>query len=334
MTATGDRAEEAQIVIPPALDPMALRPLDDARVVRFGGETMGTGWSLAAALPPGMEPAPLRAACEGGFERIIAQMSQWEAGSELSRYNAAAAGTRHRLSPQFAIVLQMALEIAQASDGAFDPTVGALSDAWGFGAADWSGLAAWDMAARPDWRRVAFDGATRELVQPGGLTLDLSAIAKGFAVDYTAAILKRAGVDHALVEIGGELRAQGVRPDGLPWWVDLERAPGDDGAPVRIALSGWSIATTGHYLRRRSAGSESWSHSIDPNAGRPISDDIAAVSVLHPHCMQADALATAIAVMGVIRGLDFAERRRLPVRIVAEGAVRASEAWRAYCEEA
>src|SRR5690606_1256709 len=187
---------------------------------------------------------------------------------------------------------------AKDSDGAFDAAIGHLTDLWGSGA-DGRISASPDRAdirSRPrfNWRGSSLDRDTTRLFQPAGLAMDLPAIAKGFAVDHTIAVLEAQNIKHALVEIGGELRAIGVNPDGQPWWVDIDTV--GDHLPSRIALSGWSVATSGNNLRRRSFGDKSWSHSISPSTGQPLAESVSAVTVLHPGCMQADALATAIMV--------------------------------------
>ena len=168
------------------------------------------------------------------------------------------------------------------------------------------------------------------LTQPGGLLLDLSGIAKGFAVDLGIALLERAGVRHMLLEIGGEIKGVGLRADALPWWVDLDNPPGSSIGQTRIGLTGWAVATSGNYHRRRAVGDRSWSHTLDPNSGMPLDDSTLSVSVLHPGCMQADALATAIMVMGPAAGTDFADRHRLPARIVTLDGVTTSQAWRRW----
>lgn len=292
---------------------------------------MGTGWSLEALAGREIPDTALRDTLEAVFALVIGQMSQWEPDSDLSRINRSPAGSRHRLLRELAHVLDCALTIARASDGAFDPTMGAASELWGFGAAP-------PGAQRPDreraaatrryhWRDIRLEDAGRTLVQPGGLALDLSGIAKGFAVDAGIATLARLGVAHALLEIGGELRGAGLRADGLPWWVDLEPPPGSPARATRIGLTGWSIATSGSYARRREAGGHSWSHTLDPDTALPLTDDILAVTVLHPGCMQADALATAITVLGTANGMAFADRNAIPARIVTGSNVLESGSW-------
>ena len=178
--------------------------------------------------------------------------------------------------------------------------------------------------------KLELDPVTSSVRKPGDLRVDLSAIAKGYAADELANTLVSKGYPNVLVEIGGELRAIGVKPDGQPWWVDIDTV--GDHLPSRIALSGWSVATSGNNLRRRSFGDKSWSHSISPSTGQPLAESVSAVTVLHPGCMQADALATAIMVKGIDEGLRFADRHRIAAQIVAEGEVYASPKWTEYCE--
>ena len=330
----GDDSAVGELLLPPDLSPEAVRPLPGARTVHLAGETMGTVWSLAAAIPPAIAESAIRATLEHGFARVIAQMSQWEPDSEISRFNRAAPATQVPLSAEFAHVLDCALTIARASEGAFDPALGAASELWGFGAGPAPARVP-EAGPRggPGWRDLALDPTGRVALQPGGLRLDLSGIAKGFAVDHGIRQLEGMGIRHALLDIGGELRGAGVRADGLPWWVDAEIPPGSTAPLARIGLSGWAIATSGNYRRRREAEGHSWSHSLDPASGAPLGDDVLAATALHRGCMQADALATAILVLGPERGLAFADRYGVPARIVTREATVASRAWQAWARE-
>ena len=262
-------------------------------------------------------------------------MSQWEPASELSVFNNAAPGTQLRISREFAFVLDCALQTAQATQGVFDPAIGLASEAWGFGASpapiDRPDEAAISRSRQYSWRDVQTDDRGRTVWQPGGLHLDLSGIAKGFTVDLALHELGRLDIGNALMEIGGELRGIGLRSDGMPWWVDLEQPADGNAPPCRIGLTGWAIATSGNYRRRRAAGGVSWPHTISPASGLPV-DDIVSVSVLHRHCMQADALATALIVLGPERGIKFADRNAIPARMVLGDRIVSSQAWRAWSE--
>jgi thiamine biosynthesis lipoprotein len=175
------------------------------------------------------------------------------------------------------------------------------------------------MRARCGWQRlrVGVDGA----LQPGGLALDLCAIAKGHAVDRICARLADLGLDAMLVDIGGELRGHGVKPDGQPWWVALEQPPGCDTTGCVLAAHDIAVATSGDYRRCwRDAHGRLRSHTIDPRCGVPIEHGVASVSVVHASCMWADAWSTALMVLGPDKGLALAERQRLAARFIIRDA--------------
>lgn len=301
----------------------AIPATQDGRVLHsLYGETMGTRWrvELCAA-----RKAPLDALHDGIQRRlddIVAQMSTWESASDLCRFNRAAAGSWHVLPQSFFDVLSCACDIARASEGAFDPTVAPLVAEWGFGADAGASLppspaAVEVLRSRVGWQRIALDAASRSALQPGGASLDLSAIAKGFAADDVAAWLRNAGVSAALVDVGGELAGYGRKPDGTPWRVLVETGYDDDAAPCVVVLDGMAVATSGtRWFRYRADGRE-YAHTIDPRSGRPIEDAPAAVTVIAGSAMWADGWATALTVMGLGAGLDYALDHGLAARFVA-----------------
>ena len=304
-----------RIAVPEAIDPAAFRNFDPrAPIVDLAGGTMGTTWRARAALPHaiGIDHAALRAIIQSRLDGIVQDMSHWEASSNLSRFNHAHAGSVLALSPDMAIVIAAGLEIAEASDGAFDPALGRLTDIWGLGPdANGTPPAPEDIRcalAAGNWRRLRLDPGRGTLRQPGGLWLDLSGIAKGFAVDAIADLLAARGVHHCLVEIGGECTGRGLRPDGDPWWVDIENPPGSSLPRLRIALHQLAIATSGDYLRG--------AHSIDPYTGRPAIHATTAITVVHPHCMHADGWATALSVVEPDRARAMVLQLGLAVRMV------------------
>jgi len=318
-----------RVAVPLHVSQRSAAPRAGASLHILNGQTMGTRWSVKLAAPPGMPLEALRTAIVGSLDGVVAEMSTFEPGSDISRFNRAAAGTWQRLPDDFFLVLDYALKVARDSDGAYDPTVGHLVGLWGFGAlgaqhriphADEIA----DARARCGWSRIMLDEAERSAQQPGGLHLDLSSVAKGFAVDRVADTVAGAGFSDFLVEIGGELRGHGVKPDGLPWWVALERvsAPADGGATVSdivIALNGLAVATSGSAEHFFEAGGQRYAHTIDPRSGGPVAHDLVSVSVLHAKCMHADALATALMVLGPDDGMAHAMRLGLAARFVSSG---------------
>jgi thiamine biosynthesis lipoprotein len=266
-----------------------------------------------------MDIVRIGAGVQAMFDRVVAQMSNWHADSDISRFNRAAPGTAIAMPREFRFVLETALAVARASDGAFDPTMGALVDLWGFGptpAADPPDIVSIVTAmATSGWRRLSIrDDAA--LVQPGGLSLDFSSIAKGFGIDLAGDYLKRHGIDHFLLEAGGELRGEGVKPDGTPWWIAVEAPPGIALEEMRIALHGLCAATSGDYRRFRDEDGARLPHSLDPRTGHPIANGVASVTVLHRSCTAADAYSTALTVLGPEDGMALARRIGLAALMV------------------
>src|SRR5471030_1134247 len=202
-------------------------------IVALDGLTMGTSWAVRM-VAPSASSAGLKRGLQQRLDDVVAQMSHWDASSDLGRYNRAPADSWHALAPDFFTVLDFALDVMRDSGGAYDPCAGALVNLWGFGPEqryDEPGFIAPTQAQigavrdRRASQRIELDRAARRFYQPGGVQLDLSAIAKGYGVDQLAGYLESQGIHHYLVEVGGELRGAGVKPDGQPWWVALEQPP-------------------------------------------------------------------------------------------------------------
>jgi thiamine biosynthesis lipoprotein len=308
----------------------------------FAGRSMGTSWSVRlVAAPAGSSDHlaldHLQHGLQQQLDAIVAEMSHWETDSDLGRFNRAEAGSWLALPPAFFDVLSFAMGVARDSGGAYDPCAGSLVNLWGFGpygrfdqpefvppSPDEIAVARTQLAAAG----VRLEREGRKALQPGGVQLDLSAVAKGYSVDRLAYYLKTQGVEHYLVEVGGELRGAGVKPDGQPWWVALEEVIDEaDNAPAAgepaslvLALHGLAVATSGDYRRYFELGGRRYSHTIDPRSGMPIANDLASVTVVHGQCMAADAWSTALTVLGAEQGLALAERQGLAARFVARDA--------------
>jgi FAD:protein FMN transferase len=316
-------------------EPLLLLPLEaprqrlarpvDGPLLRLSGVTMGTRWSLALA--GRAEASAAERLVQAELDAVVAAMSQWEPESELSRFNRAEAGTWHALSPELCHVLHAGLGLAARTGGAFDPTVGSVVDLWGFGPARPEIVPPDPLELRhaldaSGWRRLRLDVERRRAWQPGGLRLDLSGIAKGFGADQAARALERAGFGAFLLEVGGEIAARGVKSDGEPWWVECELPPSADVPPVRIGLVDGAVATSGDYRRAIATGNARLSHTIDPRTGMPVPEAFASVTVIHPECMIADALATAITVMGLDAGLALADEAAAAAIVIYRDAGR------------
>jgi FAD:protein FMN transferase len=340
------------VLIPLDLAPAV--PAPGSRVHACAGASMGTTWSAKVVLDGADTAQGLQAALQAELDAVVVQMSHWDEDSLLSRYNRAPAGTWIDLPAQFFDVMTYALWARDASGGAIDPAAGSLVTLWGFGPVrryDGAGFYAPDAAAvaRVQAQRanapVTLDRERRRLLQPGGATLDLSSVAKGYGVDRLAFCLAQRGLQHYLVEVGGELRGAGVKPDGQPWWVEIEGVPDAAATPATpatpaavavVALHGLAIATSGDYRQYFQQGAQRVSHTLDPRTGWPVGNGVASVTVLAPSCMAADALSTALTVLGPVDGLAFAQRHGLAARFLVRRAGTLDEvqspAWKAMLQ--
>lgn len=297
-------------------------------IATLGGHSMGTTWSVHLCVAGDRDLRPFHDGINARLNEIIVQMSTWEEQALISRYNHASADTAFVLPPEFTDVLACALDVAAASDGAFDPTISPLVALWGFGAQarqqqrpDAAQLAA--TRVRCGWQRLAWQPG-QPLRQPGGVELDFSAIAKGYAVDHISAWLRHCGIAAALVEVGGELHGYGSKPDGSPWRVLVETGPEEDAAgdwPARVlALDNLAVATSGDHYHHYADAQGLVSHTLDPRSGQPVTMTTAAVTVADASAMRADAWATALTVLGPQAGLALANHLGLAARFVSRQA--------------
>jgi thiamine biosynthesis lipoprotein len=280
---------------------------------------MGTRWSVSVDADHTMDLAALRQDLAAAVEEVDRQMSPWKPDSDLVRLNRAPVDAWEDLPAEILEVLDCALDVQRLSAGAFDPCVGALVDAWGFGAVRDAPDAQAIRAARQLTPRTAQGGL--ELDRPAGrarkrspLQLDLCGIAKGYAVDRMTTVLQQHGVRHALASLDGELRAVGGQASGAPWAVALERPEaGRRAVHGVIELENLSVATSGDYRRYLEVGDARLAHTMDPRSCAPVNNAVASVTVLARTCMHADAWATALLVAGSSEGMVMAQRMGLDV---------------------
>jgi thiamine biosynthesis lipoprotein len=302
---------------------------EGAAVVVFSGPTMGTRYTVRVVAPPLEDRAreQIQMAIEAELALADRLLSTWDRESEISRFNAHASTEPFPLAPETLSLLEIAREVGDLSDGAFDVTVGPLVEAWGFGPAGPPSRSPSAGALAAARRRVG-QGLLR--LDPGAGTAakarpdvacDLSALAPGWTADRIAAALGALGHRHFVVDIGGEVVARGRRLDGTRWRVAVE-SPGRTRESVLVlALEDTAVATSGDY-RNAWVDEEGRhrSHLIDPRSGKPVAHGLASVTVVHPQGVWADALATALLVMGPEPAWGLATGRGLAVRLVARGA--------------
>ncbi len=300
-------------------------PIGAAEPLRLFGKTMGTHYVVtldSASLDD--DGAALQKRIEARLAEINAQMSTWDKASEISRFNHSRSTDWFDVSAEFVVVVVEAKRIFERTDGAFDPTVSPLIDLWGFGG-DRKKIVP-DAAAIETARQSIGMQHVEVRTEPPALKkslpelqLNLSAIAKGYAVDVLAAVLVEQDITSFMIDIGGENRAGLPKANGNPWRAGIESPlntplPGQDHPFSRIVdLNESSVATSGDYRNFFEIDGVHYSHAIDPTTGWPVKEPPAAVSVVHQSCMSADAWATAMMVLGRKKGLAVARKEGLSV---------------------
>lgn len=313
--------------------------------MEISGLTMGTTYSVKwIADRPGIDKNVLQAQVDEVLGRVNASMSTYDEHSELSLFNASPSTDWFEVSPELEAVVRAARQISAESDGAFDVTVGPLVNLWGFGPGAGSDVVPTAEELQAALTRVGYhklgvrDRPPALKKEIADLYVDLSAIAKGYGVDQVAGLLEALGIQDYLVEIGGELRGSGSKVNGEPWRIAVER-PDPEGRAVHrvVPLKNAGMATSGDYRNFFEQGGRRFSHSIDPSTGRPVVHSLASVTVIHGDAMHADALATAILVMGDARGRAFVESRKIAALFIlrdGEGfQTHASTAWQLIHEQ-
>jgi thiamine biosynthesis lipoprotein len=301
--------------------------LGTARPLEFRGPAMGSTYALKIAEPKLSVSAgeTMHLAAQRALEAVERSMSTFEQGSELMRFNRHSAGA-FALSEDLYAVFALANDIAKLTGGAFDVTVAPLVDAWGFGPSRNPRIVdeveRRALGLRVGYGQIELDPARRTATkQRGDVAADLSGIAKGYGVDRAALALDALGVRNYMVEAGGEVRTRGVNAAGRPWQIAIEQP---DAMPQRpdfvVPLSNLAMATSGDYRNYFERDGRRYCHEIDPGHGRPIDNGVASVSVVAADCAYADAMATALIVMGEKRGLALASQLDLAAYFLVRDA--------------
>jgi thiamine biosynthesis lipoprotein len=314
---------------------LAAAGCDAKREQTLSGRTMGTTYTVKVVTGYFGSVSGLQEQIDRRLDQINRSMSPYLKDSEISRFNRfQEAGVEFPISKDFLRVMQEAARIHALSEGAWDGTVNPLVDLWGFGRTGRT-----DRRPPPEqiaallsdigFQKIEVRDSDALVKHQAAVSLDLSSIAKGYGVDQVAAEVRRAGFRDYLVEIGGEVYAAGVRPDGRPWRVGVNRpqagARFDDVYRV-IALQDQAFATSGDYRNFFVENGVRYSHIIDPQTGYPVHAGVVSVSILADNCTLADGLATAVMVLGVEKGLALINRldhvEGLIVEELADGSLR------------
>jgi thiamine biosynthesis lipoprotein len=289
---------------------------------------MGTSYSVKLVAP--VEPSRLDETAtniRARLEELDERLSTFRETSEVSRFNADPGTDWFVVSAETVFILRQGIEVSALSGGAFDMTVGPLVDLWGFGPvgeptrvpaqAEIDALLA---STGYELLQIRASPPAVRRTRPG-VQIDLSAIAKGYAVDELTVVLDNAGVGAYLVEIGGEVRARGVKTDGTAWRIAVESpVAGTRLVQSVVRLRDAAIATSGDDRNFFEHDGKRYSHTIDPRTGRPVAHDLGAASVISESAMHADAWATALLVLGPERGLEMARREGLAANLIIRSA--------------
>lgn len=312
-----------------------------AEAIKLSGPTMGTRYNITLYPPEDVEldAKVIQQEIDASLVRINQQMLTYIKDSEISRFNDSQSTDWFPISPEFLKVTAAAQAISAMSKGAFDITVGPLVDLWGFGPnfknnnPDDEAIEA--ARALMGYQRLELQQSPPALrKQIAGLRIDLSAIAKGYAVDALAEQLEAKGITSYLVEVGGEIRAHGRKVNGDLWRIAIEK-PSTTERIIQegILLDNVGVATSGDYRNYFERDGERYSHTIDPATGKPIKHRLASVTVLHESSMMADGLATALMVLGEKQGETFLKDNNLSGYMISRAANgNGFESWNNFSE--
>jgi thiamine biosynthesis lipoprotein len=284
--------------------------------LKISGKTMGSYYSIVIDSPGDAKADDLRKEIECKFDDINRQMSTWADDSEISRFNASTSMDWFPVSRDFAIVATEALRVHELTDGVLDVTVAPLIDLWGFGKkkaikvpSDQQVEEALKSVGSKQLEVRMDPPAVRKLIP--SLQISFSALAPGYAADEISAILRSRGLKSHVVDVGGENLAGEAKSSGDAWRLGVESPLG--GLQQVVEVTHKAVATSGDYRSFFVADGKRYSHVLNPTTGRPVDNPPASVSVIHRSCMTADAVATAMMVLGAEKGMKIAERMDVDV---------------------
>lgn len=301
----------------------------EKKTVTLRGSTMGTTYQVKIIdLKKDITPEQLHNHIKATLEEVNNNLSNWQKSSEISKFNRSEETSPQTISDDFAAVMAESYRIHQLTNGRFDVTLAPLIKLWGFGSKNQEGKIPPDAAINEALTKVGMtkllkfeeNASTLRKLEPK-VTINLSAIAKGYGVDRVARTIEKHGARNYLVEIGGDLYGKGLNAKGKPWVIGIEK-PDIKGRTVQaiVKVSNKGTATSGDYRNYIEKDGKRYSHIIDPVTGRPITHNLASVTVLSDNGMRADGLATALFVLGDEEGLKLAEEHKIAAFfIIREG---------------
>ena len=295
--------------------------------VLFKGTTMGTSYHIKVIPGPTMtfNIEDLSKIIATRLDEINHLMSTYKPDSEISQFNQQQPDQWVTISAETAYVIDAGQKVSQLSHGAFDMTIGNLVNLWGFGPTinldsipDKSKIDT--LIGSTGYQKLKVKQEPHQLLKTSPeVYLDLSAIAKGYAVDAIAKVLLENNITNFMVEIGGEIITHGLKEENRPWVIGVQSpASSEDSVQKKLYLTNVAMATSGDYRNYFEQDGQRYSHTIDPRTGFPIKHQLASVTVISTSCMQADAYATAIMVLGPDEGMKFANQNNLPIFMIVK----------------
>lgn len=279
------------------------------------GKAFGTTWHLKTA--DGISPE-MAVKLQSQLDAWEAHISHWKPGSAVSCFNASTSTDWQNMPVEVIELVRLAEKIAQHTDGALDITIAPLIDLWGFGANGHrnSPPAASEIEKAREtcgWHLLDIRDEPPALRKKHPHTqINLSSVAEGWALESLARWLEASGEHDFLLELGGEILARGHAADGKPWLVGVQAPDAPTGDSMQaLRLENASLATCGTYRQRFQHEGTSYAHVLDPRTGRSVEHQILSVSVQHTSAAMADGYATALLVLGPVRGREIATRLRL-----------------------
>lgn len=293
------------------------------KIQHLTGPTMGTTYNIKFWSEKPLDNAALQAKVNEELVRVNKLMSTYDPTSELSLFNQSRSTEDYPLSPDTLLVMREAKRIGHLSDGYLDVTVGPLVNLWGFGPQAKPEVVPDANTVAQLRNRIGLDkfalSTTSAKKHNGELYVDLSTIAKGFGVDQVAEIVEQFGINNYLVEIGGEMRVAGVKPNEEQWRLAIEKPVTNERVMQKVIQVGRNaLATSGDYRNYFEEDGRRYSHLIDPKTGYPIQHNLVSVTVVHPSCLVADGFATALNVMGKELGMKVALENNLNVMFITK----------------
>ena len=292
---------------------------EQPEMLELSGITMGTTYNIKvkSRIPENIQDG-IRIDVAGILENLDNRMSTYIPESELTQINRNNITSRQIISDDLYRVIAEALYVSRLTDGAFDITIGPLVNLWGFGPMEKDIAIPPNEAIKAELVKTGFKNLdlqpeSRSLLKKiPGLYIDLSGIAKGYAVDKVAEYLDNSGYTDYMVEIGGEIRAAGLNASQQPWNIGIEKpVPGIRSVQRAVPLRNMAMATSGDYRNFFEIDGIRYSHTIDPRTGTPVHHNLISVTVLNPSASIADALATGLLVLGPVAADKVAQEHNI-----------------------